>query len=43
MPINFFVEEAKTTSSYLKFGLCDDPPPAQNPAYIDENDYTTKV
>ena len=37
MPINFFVEAHKTTSSAVKFGLCDDAPPATNPAYIDEN------
>jgi hypothetical protein len=26
----------QTHSSQKKFGLCDDPPPANNPAYIDE-------
>jgi len=38
MPINFFDENAKTNSSETRFGLCDDPPPAENPAYIDEID-----
>ena len=36
MPIDFFVEAHKTSSSAVKFGLCDDAPPAANPAYIDE-------
>jgi len=40
MPINFFDENAKTGSSNVRFGLCDDPPPSINPAYIDENDDT---
>lgn len=38
MPINFFENTCKTTSTKIEFGLCDDPPPAENPAYIDEND-----
>lgn len=40
MPVNFFDERAKTNSSNTQFGLCDDPPPAKNPAYIDEYDQT---
>jgi hypothetical protein len=28
----------ETYSSIKKFGLCDDAPPAKNPAYIDEDD-----
>lgn len=32
------VAGCQTHSSRKKFGLCDDPPPAENPAYIDEND-----
>ncbi|MDR3340138.1 MAG: hypothetical protein LBT25_08650 [Candidatus Symbiothrix sp.] len=36
MSINFFDENKKTNSSKNQFGLCDDPPPAENPAYIDE-------
>lgn len=38
MSIDFFKECCKTTSKNNKFGLCDDPPPANNPAYIDESD-----
>jgi len=38
MPIDFFQDVCKTESSVKKFGLCDDPPPAEKPAYIDEND-----
>lgn len=30
--------KCQTTSSRKIFGLCDDPPPANNPAYIDETD-----
>ncbi|MDP2722055.1 MAG: hypothetical protein Q8O72_04810 [Bacteroidales bacterium] len=37
MPIDFFKEGCKTTSGKSIFGLCDDLPPASNPAYIDEN------
>ena len=40
MPINFFKNNCKTNSNKVEFGLCDDPPPAINPAYIDENDKT---
>ena len=34
--IDFFQDKCKTSSSKTTFGLCDDPPPAENPAYIDE-------
>ncbi|MBY0477668.1 MAG: hypothetical protein K2Q24_08465 [Chitinophagaceae bacterium] len=37
MSINFFEAKCQTFSSNKIFGLCDDPPPASNPAYIDEN------
>jgi hypothetical protein len=36
MPINFFDSSCKDSSNKEKFGLCDDPPPAQERAYIDE-------
>lgn len=38
MSINFFDGKCQTFSNRKIFGLCDDPPPAENPAYIDEND-----
>lgn len=38
MPIDFFINSCKTNSNKIEFGLCDDPPPESNPAYIDEND-----
>ncbi len=38
MPIDFFINRCKSTSNLAEFGLCDDPPPANNPAYIDEVD-----
>jgi hypothetical protein len=38
MPIDFFINSCKTKSHKTEFGLCDDPPPASNPAYIDEED-----
>jgi len=38
MAINFFDLTGKTSSSAVTFGLCDDPSPAANPAYIDETD-----
>ncbi len=37
MPVDFFSAGCKSTTSKDKFGLCDDPPPANNPAYIDED------
>ncbi len=36
MPIDFFQETCKTESHARQFGLCDNPPPAEDPAYIDE-------
>lgn len=36
MPINFFDNLCKTNSNNIKFGICDDPPPSENAAYIDE-------
>lgn len=36
MPINFFTVGCKTESNENTFGLCDNPPPAVDPAYIDE-------
>ena len=38
MSINFFEAKCQTFSGLKIFGLCDDPPPAANPAYIDETD-----
>lgn len=37
MPIDFFTEACRSISNKKTFGLCDDPPPANTPAYIDEN------
>ena len=37
MPVDFFISGCKTTTVKDKFGLCDDPLPAMNPAYIEEN------
>lgn len=36
MRVDFKVEKCQTHSDKKIFGLCDDPPPAKNPAYIDE-------
>lgn len=36
MSVNFNEENCQTNSNRRTFGLCDDPPPARNPAYIDE-------
>lgn len=36
MKIDFFNTNCNSFSSKKEFGLCDDPPPAKNPAYIDE-------
>ena len=36
MSINFLETSCQTRSNNRKFGLCDDPPPAKRPAYIDE-------
>lgn len=38
MPLDFLSNACKTTSNKDSFGLCDDPPPSTNPAYIDETD-----
>jgi len=38
MPINFFLGKCKSNSNKIEFGLCDDPSPSINPAYIDETD-----
>lgn len=38
MSINFTEAKCQTNSNKKLFGLCDDPPPAVNPAYIDEAD-----
>ncbi|MCT4602637.1 MAG: hypothetical protein N4A59_07040 [Marinifilum sp.] len=37
MPVDFFISGCKSTTTKDQFGLCDDPPPANNPAYIDED------
>lgn len=37
MPIDFFTTACRSISNKKTFGLCDDPPPASTPAYIDEN------
>ncbi len=36
MSIDFNVAKCQTHSDKKRFGLCDDPPPSMNPAYIDE-------
>jgi hypothetical protein len=36
MSINFFETACQTHSNNRTFGLCDDPPPVERPAYIDE-------
>ncbi len=36
MSVNFHEVKCQTNSSRKTFGLCDDPPPDRNPAYIDE-------
>lgn len=38
MSIDFFQPACMGYSDRKKFGLCDDPPPNQSPAYIDEED-----
>ena len=40
MPINFLQTGCKTESNQQLFGLCDNPDPAKDPAYIDELDDT---
>lgn len=36
MPLNLLEAGCKTQSNNTVFGLCDNPPPAEDPAYIDE-------
>jgi len=36
MSVNFCKSKCQTNSNRKTFGLCDDPSPAKNPAYIDE-------
>jgi hypothetical protein len=38
MGINFFDPCCQTTTSAIEFGLCDDPPPPNVPAYVDTTD-----
>lgn len=38
MRIEFQITKCQTQSDRKIFGLCDDPSPAKNPAYIDESD-----
>lgn len=43
MPVNFFDKTQKTSSSNSQFGLCNDQPPAENPAYIDEQNRSSWI
>ena len=38
MSLNFFDANCQSQINQPKFGLCDDPPPLENPAYIDTVD-----
>lgn len=38
MEIDFFDENCQSHTKAAKFGLCDEPPPSTNPAYIDLKD-----
>jgi hypothetical protein len=38
MRINFFDINCQSKTNQPKFGLCDDPPPSNSPAYIDTDD-----
>lgn len=38
MSVNFNNDKCQSISKEKLFGLCDDPPPAKNPAYLDETD-----
>ncbi|PPJ62022.1 hypothetical protein [Cuspidothrix issatschenkoi] len=38
MSINFFDANCQSQTNQPKFGLCDDPPPSKDPAYIDIDD-----
>lgn len=37
MPVDFFSAACKSESSLAEFGICDDPPPPNTPAYVDED------
>jgi hypothetical protein len=39
MSINFFDQDCQTITNAVEFGLCDDPPPSNSPAYIDTINY----
>lgn len=43
MIIDYFVGRCQTYSAKKIFGLCDNPPPAKDPAYIDENNGATWI
>lgn len=43
MPIDYFEAKCKTNSNSNTFGLCDNPDPAKDPAYINETDSTTWI
>ncbi|MFO5490953.1 MAG: hypothetical protein ACLBM6_00040, partial [Cuspidothrix sp.] len=38
MSINFFDANCQSQTNQPKFGLCNDPPPSKDPAYIDIDD-----
>jgi hypothetical protein len=38
MIIDFFDPKCQTTTSEIEFGICDDPPPSNKPAYISTTD-----
>lgn len=40
MSINFFDANCQSQTNQHKFGLCDDPQPSKDPAYIDIDDYS---
>ena len=40
MSIDYLTKPCRTNPDKVKFGLCDDPPPLSNPAYIDEEEPT---
>lgn len=37
MSINFFKNDCKTSSNNTEFGICDEPKPSTDPAYIDNS------
>ena len=46
MPVNFFTSGCQSTLNDKLFGLCDDPPPANTPAYTcvkNSNKWIAKV